>query len=154
MKKIALFPGSFDPFTKGHENVVEKALPLFDEIIIGIGENSTKSSYFSIETRKKHILSLFANSPQIQVVSYSKLTTEFCKEVGANFILRALRDTKDFEYEKAIAQMNHALDASIESIFFISDAQYNHINSSIVREIIKNGGIIDSFVTNSHLLVK
>ena len=153
MKKIAVFPGSFDPFTKGHENVVQKALNLFDEIIISIGVNSTKSSYYSLESRKKHILSLFEKNPKISVQSYQTLTTEFCKENKANYILRGLRDVKDFEYERSISQMNHALSPEIETVFLITDPIFNHLNSSIIREVAKNGGVIDNFVTNAKNLV-
>lgn len=153
MKKIAVFPGSFDPFTKGHENLVAKAKKIFDEIVIAIGVNSSKKSLFSDELKLKHIESLYTNDTQIKVLTYQKLTTELCQELGANFIVRGLRDVKDFEYERSIAQMNHALNASIESVFIISDPEFNHINSTIVREISKNGGIIDAFVTNSKILV-
>lgn len=154
MKKIALLPGSFDPFTKGHENLISKAIDLFDEIYIGIGENSTKTSFFTTESKLKHTQSLFLNQANIKLISYQKLTVELCAELGANYILRGLRDVKDFEYERSIAQMNHVLDSKIETIFLITDPEFNHINSSIVREIYKNGGIIDAFVTNSHLLVR
>ncbi|MES2589762.1 MAG: pantetheine-phosphate adenylyltransferase [Bacteroidota bacterium] len=153
MKKIALFPGSFDPFTKGHEDVIKKALKLFDEIIIGIGVNSNKASYYSLDSRKMHIESLYKNEPKISVQSYQKLTTEFCKDIHATFILRGLRDVKDFEYERSIAQLNHHLNTEIETVFLITDPQFNHLNSSIIREISKNGGIIADFVTNSHILV-
>jgi pantetheine-phosphate adenylyltransferase len=154
MKKSALFPGSFDPFTKGHENLVEKAYSLFDEIIIGIGINSTKTSYYTLESRVKHIQSLFQDKEKIKVLPYQKLSVEFCQEIGANYILRGLRDVKDFEYERSIALMNHEINSSIETIFLITDPIYNHINSSIIREIAKNGGIIDKFVTNDDFLVK
>jgi pantetheine-phosphate adenylyltransferase len=153
MKKIALFPGSFDPFTKGHENVVQKAMNLFDEIIIGIGINTNKKSMYSFESREKHIQSLFENNSKIKVLSYQKLSVDFCKENQANFILRGLRDVKDFEYERSIALMNRELNNQIETVFLITDQIYNHLNSSIIREIAKNGGIIDKFVTNSHFLV-
>jgi pantetheine-phosphate adenylyltransferase len=153
MKKIAVFPGSFDPFTKGHENVVQKALNLFDKIIISIGVNSTKSSYYSLESRKQHILSLFENNPKISVQSYQTLTTEFCKENKANYILRGLRDVKDFEYERSISHMNHVLSPEIETVFLITAPEYIHLNSSIIREVGKNGGVIDNFVTNAKILV-
>lgn len=154
MKRIALFPGSFDPFTKGHENVVQKALNLFDEIIIGIGINSTKQSFYTLESRKNHIQALFENSPKVTVKSYSMLTSDFAKQENAQFLLRGLRDVKDFEYERSIAQMNHALDNQLETVFLITNPELNHLNSSIIREIAKNGGVIDNFVTKSHLLVK
>ncbi len=152
MKRIALFPGSFDPFTKGHESVIKKALPLFDEIVIGVGFNTTKTPHFTLDSRINQIESIYAGESKIVVNSFQKLTVDFCKDINATFILRGLRDTKDFEYEKAIAQMNQQL-AEIETVFFMTDPVVSAISASIVREISKNGGIIEQFVTNSHLLV-
>jgi len=152
MKKIGLFPGSFDPFTKGHEDIVLNSLPLFDEVIIGIGINSTKKYLFDLDKRIQHIESLFENQSAVSVKTYQKLTVDFCQDIGAQFIIRGLRDSKDFEYEKSIAHMNSAL-ADIETIFLLTSQKYGAINSSIVREIFKNNGSIDSFVTNFSLLV-
>jgi pantetheine-phosphate adenylyltransferase len=152
MKKIGVFPGSFDPFTKGHEAIVRKALELFDELIIAIGINSSKTSQFEISKRILHIQSLFQNGEAIQITTYSKLTVDLCKEVGANTIVRGLRDSKDFEYEKSIAQMNDVL-GGITTVFFLTDQEFGAINSTIVREIYKNNGDISYFVTNSYLLV-
>ncbi len=151
MKKIALFPGSFDPFTKGHEDVVNKSLELFDEVVIGIGVNSSKKYFFDLDKRVKHIESLFENK-KIKVLTYQKLTVDFCKDINANFIVRGLRDNKDFEYEKSIAHMNTEI-SNIQTIFLLTAQNYGAINSSIVREIFKNKGNIDSFVTNPNLLV-
>lgn len=152
MKKIALFPGSFDPFTRGHESVISKAIPLFDEIVIGVGVNSSKTYYFELEKRLKQIESIYANEPKIRVETFFKLTVEFCKDLDANYILRGLRDTNDFEYEKAIAQMNLQL-SGIETVFFMTDPAVSPISATIVREIAKNGGKIDAFVTNATILV-
>lgn len=152
MKRIGLFPGSFDPFTKGHEAVVKKALELFDEVIIGIGTNTSKSYLFSLEKRKEHIRSLFPDNEKVKIETYQKLTVDFCREIGAGYIIRGLRDSKDFEYEKSIAHMNHDI-SGIETVFFLTDQQYGAINSTIIREIFRNGGNISPFVTNPQLLV-
>lgn len=152
MKKTGLFPGSFDPFTKGHEAVVRKALNVFDEIIIAIGVNSTKVYQFELSKRILHIQSLFQNGENVRVETYNKLTVDFCKEIGADHIVRGLRDSKDFEFEKSIAHMNEVL-AQIDTVFFLTDQEFSAINSTIVREIYKNKGDITHFVTNVHLLV-
>lgn len=151
-KKIGIFPGSFDPFTKGHQDVVEQALTLFDEVIIGIGVNETKSPMFDLEKRKKHIASLFNENSPVKVVAYSGLTVNFANEIKAGFIIRGLRDSRDFAYERAIAHMNDQM-SGLKSIFFLTKPEYGAINSTIVREIYKNGGKIDEFVTNVNLLV-
>lgn len=152
MKKTGLFPGSFDPFTKGHEVIVAKALSVFDEIVIGIGVNSTKQYWFDLDKRIEHIQSLFPGEPRVSVKPFYGLTVNFCKEVGAQFLIRGLRDSKDFEFENSIAHMNYEL-AKIDTVFFLTDQKYAAINSTIVREIHKNDGPITAFVTNSHLLV-
>lgn len=152
MKK-ACFPGSFDPFTRGHEDVVRRALGLFDRIVIAIGQNSSKNSLFTAESRTKHIRSVFADEPRVEVVPFSGLTVDFCKEHGCTHLLRGLRDTKDFNYEQPIALMNRTM-TSIETIFLLPDPSLLAINSTIVREIYKNGGKIDAFVTNVDQLVK
>ena len=152
MKKIGLFPGSFDPFTKGHEAVVKKALKIFDEIIIAIGINSSKNYQFDLQKRILHIESLFQNGEAVQVVTYDKLTVELCKDVKATAIVRGLRNTLDFEFEKSIAHMNESL-SGIETVFLLTDQEFAAINATIVREIFKNKGDISQFVTNAHLLV-
>jgi pantetheine-phosphate adenylyltransferase len=149
--KTALFPGSFDPFTKGHESIIHKAIPLFDTIVIGIGINSGKSYFFDLEKRKEQISKIYEKFPKIQVKTYQKLTVEFCKDIGAQFILRGLRDTNDFEYEKAIAQMNLAI-SGIETVFFMTDPTVAPISATIIREIARNKGDISSFVSEVSIL--
>ena len=146
MSKIAVFPGSFSPFSIGHQSVVEKALPLFDKIIISIGVNSKKNQYFSIQERMQWIESVYANNNKIEIKKYEGLTIDFCKKEGANFILRGLRDSHDFKFEKNIAQMNKDLDPSIETIFIITTPEVSHISSSLIRDIIKNGGDVSQFI--------
>jgi pantetheine-phosphate adenylyltransferase len=148
--KIGIFPGSFDPFTKGHESIVMKALEVFDEIVIAIGVNSKKKSFFSLEKRKIHIESLFED--RVRVISFEGLTVDLCKKMNCKHLIRGLRDVKDFEYERSIAQMNRAL-YPIETIFFLTDIEFSSINASIVREIAINGGDITPFVTNPGFLV-
>ncbi len=153
MNKIAVFPGSFDPFTKGHECIIEKALGLFDEVVIAIGQNTSKNYLFPLDKRKAHIKSLFENNKRVRVEVFTGLTVTYCKEINADYIVRGLRDSKDFGYERSIAQMNHQI-SGIESVFFMTDPEYTAINSTIVREIHKSGGEIDLFVTNADILVK
>ncbi len=152
MKRKALFPGSFDPFTKGHESVISKALSLFDEIVIGVGFNTNKNYYYSLESRIKHIEEIYAGNPKITVRVFKKLTVDYCKETNCDYILRGLRDTKDFEYEKSIAQMNFKL-SDVETVFFITEPSVAPISATIVREIAKNDGPIEAFVTKSEILV-
>jgi len=152
MERIGIFPGSFDPFTKGHESIVNRFLPMVDTIIIAIGINTTKQYLYTLESKIAHIKSLFPNNPKIVVESYHGLTTEFCKEKKAQYLLRGIRNTIDFEFEKSIAQMNFDL-SGIETLFLMTDARFAAISSSIVREIKKNNGDISSFVTKSELLI-
>lgn len=151
MKK-ACFPGSFDPFTKGHEDVVLRGTGLFDEIIIAIGRNTSKQSFFSLEKRIAHIESIFKGRENVSVVAFEGLTTRFCAENNCTHILRGLRDTKDFNYEQPIALMNRKM-SGIETVFVLPEPDLLAINSSIVREIYKSGGEIDAFVTNPSSLV-
>ena len=147
-KKVAVFPGSFDPITKGHESIIKRALPLFDQIIVAIGVNSQKSYLFPLETREQWLKDIFKDEPKVKVVQYQKLTVELCKDYNAQFILRGLRNTVDFNYEKNIAQMNKAMESGIETIFYITDPELSSINATIVREIYKNGGDITQFMPN------
>ena len=146
MSKIAIFPGSFAPFSVGHQSIVDRALPLFDKIVIAIGINSEKNQYFSIEERLEWITSVYGKNPKIEVKRYEGLTVDFCKKEKANYILRGLRDSHDFKFEKNIAQMNKELNTSIETIFIITPPELSHISSSLIRDIIKNGGDAQQFV--------
>jgi pantetheine-phosphate adenylyltransferase len=147
MKRIALFPGSFDPFTRGHEDIVLRGLRLFDEIIISIGYNSSKSQrYFSIELMVAKISETFKKYPQIKVQTYSELTAEFARKNGANFLLRGLRNTTDFEYENSIAQITKHLNDKLESVFLITAPQFASINSSIIREVHKYQADVSAFL--------
>lgn len=152
MSKIGVFPGSFDPFTKGHEAVIRKSLGIFDKIIIAVGVNSSKKYMFSLEKRMLHINELFKDEDTVEVQSFQKLTVDFCKDLGASHIIRGLRNSNDFEYEQAIAHMNFDL-AGIDTVFFLTEQKFNAISSSIIREIYKNNGAIEQFVTKPHLLV-
>ena len=144
--KIALFPGSFDPVTKAHVDILKRSISLFDKVVIGIGINSTKQALLPIEARKKMLEAVFADEPKVEIQTYSGLTVDFCKEIGANYMIRGIRTVSDFEYEKAIAQMNHALVPEIESIFIVSKPGYSSISSSIVRDILRYKGDISQFV--------
>ena len=144
--KIAVFPGSFDPITKGHESIVLRALPLFDKIIVAIGVNSEKKSYFTTEQRVKHIQQVFKGEKKIVVDKYEGLTIDYCKKVKAKYILRGLRVSADFEFERGIAHLNHTMNPELETIFLLSEQEYSSLNSSVVREILKNGGNASLFV--------
>jgi len=146
MSKIAIFPGSFSPFTIGHQSIVDRALPLFDKIVISIGINSEKPQYFSIDKRMQWIKDVYNNNPKIDVKQYKGLTVDFCKKENANYILRGLRDSHDFKFEKNIAHMNKELNTNIETIFIITPPKISHISSSIIRDIIKNGGDVRKFI--------
>ena len=146
MNKVAVFPGSFDPFTIGHESIVLRAIDLFDKIIIGIGSNTSKSAFFSAEQRLQMIRELFAGNPKVEVMYYDDLTTDFCKRVGAKYMLRGLRTSSDFEYEKVIAQVNQAMLPEVESLFMLTLPEHAAINSSVVREIMRYGGDVSKFV--------
>lgn len=138
--RIAVFPGSFDPITLGHEDLIRRAALLFEEVIVAVGENSQKSYLYSLEERIRWLNEVFVDNDKITVDSYQGLTVNFCKERNSKFIVRGLRNSSDFEYEKQISQLNNIIGDGIETIFLISSPGYSHISSSIVREIIKNKG--------------
>ncbi len=145
MKRIAIFPGSFDPFTIGHASIVERGLPLFDEIVIGVGFNANKRSLLSPEERVEAIRNLYANEPRIRVVAYNDLTIDLARREGANYILRGLRSVKDFEYERDIANINHRL-AGVETVLLFTEPQFSDISSSVVRELIAFGKDVTDFL--------
>ena len=147
--KAAVFPGSFDPFTKGHEDVVRKGLDLFDKIYVAIGVNSTKKYLFDLEQRKKWIADVFQGDERVEVITFEGLTVDLCERLEAGFILRGLRNPADFQYESNIAQMNAKLKPKVQTVLLLCDPAHSAINSSIVREIFKNGGDVSHFVPNS-----
>lgn len=146
MSKIAVFPGSFDPFTIGHESIVTRALELFDKIIIAVGNNENKKVFFNLELRLSMIKDVFKEIEKVEVDQFHGLTIDFCKLVNARYILRGLRTSADFEYERAIAQVNKAMYPEIESIFMLTLPEHTSINSSIVREILRYGGDVSKFI--------
>ena len=145
LKRIALFPGTFDPFTIGHESLVSRGLELVDEIIISIGINDTKRTYFSLEKRLKAIQELYKDEPRVRVMSYDSLTVDFAQQMNAGFILRGIRTVNDFEYEKSIADVNRKL-SGIETFILFTEPEHTHISSSIVRELLRYGKDISQFV--------
>ncbi len=149
MERVAIFPGSFDPFTVGHESIVKRAIPLFDKIIIMIGFNSKKVPFFTLEKREKWIHEVFKNEPKVSVECHEGLTVDFCKKVNAGYILRGLRTSADFEFERAIAQVNKKMYPRIESVFLLTMPEHTPINSTIVRDIIFHGGDPSMFLPSS-----
>ncbi|PKP45025.1 MAG: pantetheine-phosphate adenylyltransferase [Bacteroidetes bacterium HGW-Bacteroidetes-12] len=143
---IALFPGSFDPITIGHENIIRRALPLFDKLVVAVGSNTNKKHLFPLEQRTNWIKKVFEDDPKIEVVSYDGLTVDFCKKINATFIVRGLRNSSDYNYESTIAQMNHQLDNSIETLFLQTTPHLSAINSTIVRDIIIHKGDASKFI--------
>lgn len=147
MKKTALFPGSFDPYTKGHHDIVIRGLNIFDEIVIGIGHNiSKKSRYFDINLMVKKIKEVYSNVPEVKVAVYNELTSSIAKKHNANFLLRGLRNTTDFEYENTISQMNRYLNENLETVFLITSPEYAAISSTIIREVHRYGGEVNDFL--------
>ena len=149
--QIALFPGTFDPVTFGHLDIIERALPLFDKLYIGIGANSNKQPMFSAETRVQWLNELFKNESKVEPLIYDGLTVECCRKIKATYIIRGIRYVNDFEYEKAIADMNRSLDENIETIFLTCLPKYTSVASTLVRDVIKNGGEVSQFVPDSVL---
>ena len=148
MERIAIFPGSFDPITNGHVDIIQRALPLFDKIIISVGSNSEKKYFFNLEKRIQWIKKVFIKNPKIEVKSYNKLTVEFAKDSNARFLIRGLRNISDFEFEKTIAHANSELNPSIESLFLLTKPKYSFITSTVVRDTIRNDGDYRKFVPN------
>lgn len=146
MSRIAVFPGSFDPITNGHVDIVQRAVGLFDKIIIAVGQNAQKKYMFSRKERMKFIQMAFEGVEEIEVMQFEGLTVEFCKSVNANYILRGLRNPADFEFEKAIAQANRMMNHELETVFLLTDPEFAAISSSIVRDIHRNGGDVSMFV--------
>jgi len=146
MQRICLFPGTFDPLTLGHVDIISKSLPLFDKIIVGIGVNAAKSTMFTPEQRLKWINEIFKNEPKIEGAIYEGLTVDFCRKKKASFILRGIRYVSDFEYEKTIADANRQLDNSIVTVFLTGEPKYTSVASTIVRDILRNGGNASAFL--------
>jgi len=144
--KIAIFPGSFDPITAGHVDIVKRAVPLFDQIIVAVGVNTQKKYLFSFEQRMEWLESVFKNEPKVKVDSYEGLTAHYCVEIGAKYMIRGLRNASDFDYEKTISQLNHIVGHGLETVFLISHPKFSHISSTIVREIIKGKGDASPFL--------
>ncbi len=150
MKKTAIFPGSFDPFTKGHHDIVMRGLNLFDEVIVGIGYNSTKKNrYFEIDLMVEKIESVYVNTPRVRVVVYNELTSTLAKKYEAQFLIRGLRNTTDFEYENTISQMNRYLNEELETVFLITSPQFAAISSTVIREVHRYGGDVSEFLPYS-----
>ncbi len=137
--KIAVFPGSFDPITTGHVALIKRAIPLFDEVVVAIGINSQKKYLFTIEQRLAWLKEVFADEPKVRVDSFERLTAHYCQRIGARYLVRGLRNASDFDYEKTISQLNAMIGDGLETVFLISEPQYSHVSSTIVREIIKGG---------------
>lgn len=146
MKKIAVFPGSFDPITLGHEDIIRRAFPLFDQIVVGLGKNPQKDGYFPEEKRINWIKRVFQNDQNIEILRFEGLTVDFCREKGAGFILRGLRSETDFAFEKNIGQINRAMRTEVETVFMLTNPLYASISSSILRDIHRNKGDIRPFI--------
>ncbi|MCE2843628.1 MAG: pantetheine-phosphate adenylyltransferase [Chitinophagaceae bacterium] len=146
MQRICLFPGTFDPVTLGHTDIINRALPLFDKIVVGIGINAAKNPMFTADQRKIWFEEIFKDEPKLTVETYDGLTIKFCQSIGAKFILRGIRYVSDFEYEKTIADANRTMDSKIETIFLTGEPKYTSVASTIVRDILRNGGDASPFL--------
>ncbi len=146
MQRICLFPGTFDPVTLGHTDIINRALPMFDKIVVGIGVNSSKYPMFSAEQRMEWFNEIYKDEPRIESVTFEGLTVNYCKKIGANFILRGIRFVSDFEYEKSIADANRTMDRTIETVFLTGEPKYTSVASTIVRDILRNGGDASPFL--------
>ena len=146
MQRICLFPGTFDPVTLGHTDIINRALPLFDKVVVGIGINATKNPMFTADQRKLWFEEIYKNEPKLSVETYDGLTVKFCESIGAKFILRGIRYVSDFEYEKTIADANRTMDSKIETIFLTGEPKYTSVASTIVRDILRNGGDASPFL--------
>lgn len=146
MQRICLFPGTFDPITLGHKDIIDRALPLFDKIIVGIGINTSKQPMFTPEQRVEWVQQLYKNEKKVKGVVYDGLTIDYCRKIKARFILRGIRYVSDFEYEKTIADANRTLDKNIETVFLTGEPKYTSVASTIVRDIIRNGGDASLFI--------
>ena len=144
--KIAVFPGSFDPITIGHVELVKRAIPIFDKIIIAVGVNPQKKYLYSLEERIQQIADVFIHEPKIEVDKHEGLTAQYCIKKNAKYLIRGLRNASDFDYEKQLSQMNHIIGEGVETVFLISHPQYSHISSTLVREVIKGGGDASPFL--------
>jgi pantetheine-phosphate adenylyltransferase len=144
--RIALFPGSFDPITLGHENVVRRAVPMFDQIVVAVGRHSSKKGMFSVERRVAMIQATFADCPSVRIESYDGLTADFCKEVGAQFQLRGVRNAVDLSYEQTLAQMTRAMHPDLDTVVLLTDREFAPIHSTVVRDVLSHGGDVSSFV--------
>jgi len=149
--KIALFPGSFDPVTKAHVDIIKRSVGLFDKLYIGIGDNSSKKGLLSVAAREQMLRAVFGEDSRIHIIAYEGLTVDFARSIGAGYMIRGIRTVSDFEYEKAIAQMNHSLAPEIESIFIVSKPGYSSISSTIVREILRHNGDVSQFMPKEAL---
>ncbi|MBC6995398.1 pantetheine-phosphate adenylyltransferase [Neolewinella lacunae] len=152
--KTAVFPGSFDPITVGHVELVRRAVPLFDRIVVAVGINSQKQTLFSLEQRLAWLEEVFQDEPSIEIGSFEGLTAHYCKKIGSRYLLRGLRNASDFDYEKTISQLNGIVGDGLETLFLISQPAYSHISSTIVREIIKGGGDARPFLPEGLVIGK